>query len=113
MFYCIDTINQYQNIDFSLCLTESDIKSSEKITESTEYYSFVNEEICKYFNIKRTTNPNQNPYKTIKNSFYPQKIFNLENLSNQNPKNIRFCPNDQSINFPIVCKDSDIFIRLE
>ena len=65
------------------------------------------------FNIKRTTNPNQNPYKTIKNSFYPQKIFNLENLSNQNPKNIRFCPNDQSINFPIVCKDSDIFIRLE
>ena len=46
--YCIDTINQYQNIDFSLCLTESDIKSSEKITESTEYYSFVNEEICKY-----------------------------------------------------------------
>ena len=65
------------------------------------------------FNIKRTTNPNQNPYKTIKNSFYPQKIFNLENLSNQNPKNMRFCPNDQSINFPIVCKDSDIFIRLE
>ena len=26
---------------------------------------------------------------------------------------MRFCPNDQSINFPIVCKDSDIFIRLE
>ena len=51
IFYCIDTINQYQNIDFSLCLTESDIKSSEKITELTEYYSFVNEEICKYFNV--------------------------------------------------------------
>ena len=49
IFYCIDTINQYQNIDFSLCLTENDIKSSEKITELTEYYSFVNEEICKYY----------------------------------------------------------------
>ena len=46
--YCIDTINQYQNKDFSLCLTENDIKSSEKITELTEYYSFVNEEIYKY-----------------------------------------------------------------
>ena len=49
MFYYIDTINQFQNIDFSFRLTESDIKSSEQI------------------NLKRTTNPNQNPYKTIKN----------------------------------------------
>ena len=48
MFYRIDTIIQYQNIDFSFCLTESDIKSSEQITELTEYYSFVNQEICKY-----------------------------------------------------------------
>ena len=64
-------------------------------------------------NLKRTTNPNQNPYKTNKNSFYPQKIFNLENLSNPNPKNMRFCSNDQSINYPIVCKDSGIFVRLE
>ena len=47
MFYRIDTIIQYQNIDFSFCLTESDIKSSEQITELTEYYSFVNEEIYK------------------------------------------------------------------
>ena len=46
--YRIDTIIQYQNIDFSFCLTESDIKSSEQITELTEYYSFVNQEICKY-----------------------------------------------------------------
>ena len=48
MFYRIDTIIQYQNIDFSFCLTESDIKSSEQITELTEYYSFINEDICKY-----------------------------------------------------------------
>ena len=48
MFFCIDTINQYQNLDFSFCLTESNIKSSEQITELTGYYSFVNEEICKY-----------------------------------------------------------------
>ena len=33
MFYRIDTIIQYQNIDFSFCLTESDIKSSEQIIE--------------------------------------------------------------------------------
>ena len=26
---------------------------------------------------------------------------------------MRLCPNDQSINYPIVCKNSDIFIRLE
>jgi hypothetical protein len=26
---------------------------------------------------------------------------------------MRFCSNDQSINYPIVCKDSGIFIRLE
>ena len=26
---------------------------------------------------------------------------------------MRFCSNDQSINYPIVCKDSDIFILLE
>ena len=36
-----------------------------------------------------------------------------KNFSNPNPKNMRLCPNDQSINYPIVCKDSDIFIRLE
>ena len=48
MFYYIDTINQFQNIDFSFRLTESDIKSSEQITEITEYYSFINEDICKY-----------------------------------------------------------------
>ena len=49
MFYRIDTIIQYQNIDFSFCLTESNITlSSEQITELTEYYSFVNQEICKY-----------------------------------------------------------------
>ena len=48
MFYSSDIINQYQNIDFSFCLTESDIKSSEQIKELTEYYSFVNQEIYKY-----------------------------------------------------------------
>ncbi len=26
---------------------------------------------------------------------------------------MRFCSNDQSINYPIVCKDSGIFVRLE
>ena len=56
IFYYIDTINQYQNIDFSFCLTENDIKSSEKIAELTEYYSFVNEKICKYFNIQNINN---------------------------------------------------------
>ena len=74
---------------------------------------YINNYINNKFNLKRTTNPNQNPYKTNKNSFYPQKIFNLENLSNPNPKNMRIYSNDQSINYPIACKDSDIFIRLE
>ena len=52
----------------------------------------------------------------IKNSFNDQQIFNRKSF-NPNTKNnfiaVRFCSNDQSINYPIACKDSDIFIRLE
>ena len=68
------------------------------------------------FNLKKATNPDQNPYKMFKNSFNDQQIFNRKSF-NPNTKNnfiaVRFCSNDQSINYPIACKDSDIFIRLE
>ena len=55
----------------------------------------------------------------IKNTFYPQKISILENLSNPNPKNMRFCSYIQSINleekllleYPKL-KDKNIFYRV-
>ena len=143
-------------------LMETDIISTDKISESI-IYSFINDEICKYFsiqnieilpkvflfvnkdrytkkrlifiyypnqnhllnainykqnrfNLKKATNPDQNPYKMINNSFNDQQIFNRKSF-NPNTKNnfiaVRFCSNDLSINYPIACKDSDIFIRLE
>ena len=67
-------------------------------------------------NLKKATNPDQNPYTMFKNSFNDQQIFNRKSF-NPNTKNnfiaVRFCSNDLSINYPIACKDSDIFIRLE
>ena len=53
--YCFDTINQLQGIlnDFSFCLSDNDLITPSKILESTKY-SFINEEICKYFKIHNT-----------------------------------------------------------
>ena len=61
-------------------------------------------------NLKITTNPNQNPYKTFKNSFYPQKIFNEDE---EKVFAIQFVSGDQNIHYPIACKESDIFLNIE
>jgi hypothetical protein len=159
--FIIETSNLNYCLNGKKQLIETDIISSDNISESKKY-SFINDAFCKYFkvqnieyipkgflfvnkeinqkrnifvccqnqncllkvsnyinnsfNLIRIANPDQNPYKMIKNSFNAQQIFNRKSF-NPNTKNnfiaVRFCSNDQSINYPIACKDSDIFIRLE
>ena len=88
--YCIDTIKQLKNTmdDFSFCLSENDILSSDSLSESTRY-SCINEEIINYFKIQNTNNlPKAFIFINQKISyvFYPQencllKVSNYKNNS--------------------------------
>ena len=105
--YCFDTINQLKNVinDFSFCLSENDIKSCDLISESTKY-SFINEEIIKYFKIQNINNLAKAFLFVNKNSayiFYPVKKYLLKVLNyNNNTFNLKKLSFSPSPNFSLV-----------
>jgi hypothetical protein len=104
--YCFDTINQLQGIlnDFSFCLSDNDLITPSKILESTKY-SFINEEICKYFKIHNTNDFSkvflfvnrksnngrdifiyfEHKYNLLKIINYKNNTFNIQKLINPKP----------------------------
>ena len=86
--YCFETIEQNKNIlnDFSFCLSESDIINYDLANEYTQY-SFINEEIIKYFKVQNINeNKKANVFVNEKSIFvfFPNqncllKVFNYKN----------------------------------
>ena len=91
--YCIETINKSNNNinDFSFCLSETDIKSGDILSETIKY-SFINEDIVKYFKIPNINNLKGFIFVNNQSSFifYPQQKYLLKILNyNKNTFNIK------------------------
>ena len=91
--YCFDKMNQLNNNmnDFSSCLSETDIKSCDILSESIKY-SVINEDITKYFKISNINNLRGFIFVNNKSSFifYPQQKYLLKILNyNKNTFNIK------------------------
>ena len=101
--YCFDIIKQFQNImnDFSSYLSEIDIINYDLIKDY-EQYSFINEEIIKYFKVQNINvikkallfinnkilfvfYPNQNYLLKVENYDYNKNTFNLKKFAQQKP----------------------------
>ena len=86
--YCIDTVKNLKKTynDFSFCLNNNDLISVENINETTKY-SFINNDILKYFKINNTNGlPKFILFIILKN--YTERIMLIYNPKQKNILNI-------------------------
>ena len=104
--YFLNNKNALQNnINYSSFLSESDIISCDTLSESTKY-SFINEDILKYFNIQNTEHlPKFYLFinKKIIYIFYPKQncLLKVVNYNNNNSFNIKFLTQHTPVPPPI------------